>query len=309
MKKIHLDPSKPICATHFPSLGRREEFSNNIAMFTEDVWNGVMPIRPWTDKHKNLRVDLEGDRVACETAIRLLNGIDKYARQDSTRAVCGAVEQVAKSLSREGSAAYEILCTREEGKRLSEFTTRRLWKSTKHFFQIVPRKEWKTIDRKIITVPTDRVWYIEMPIALGGRRRYRNILRQLVKNEITGPDFWRKGLERGMQSRIFDYESYRLDIDICCWKATNRWGWNRRDWEQERTTEFFVFYRMISRTLAQAILREHIVNALNELFVRLGVLCNVCVDGLPTIGTIKRVRSEMVEGKISFNDVADQVML
>ena len=278
-------------------------------MFTQAVALGVIPIGGSSEKHGDFAVVLDGDYDAREFALCILNEISGYARRDYTRAVCSAVEQLAKHLSWEGSAAYEIVGTNEDRIRLRAFTSLRLWRLPKRFVQIVPLNDWKTIGKKVIAVPSDRVWYIEMPARLGGKGHYRKVLRNLLKLEPTGPEFWRRDLVEGVQSLGFEYSQYQLMIDICCRKVTKRWGWNCQDWTQERTTEFFVFYRFVSLSLAQATLREHIIDALNQLFIRFGICCKIRVNGLPTSETIKRLRGEMVEGNISFNEIADQVRL
>lgn len=56
-------------------------------------------------------------------------------------------------------------------------------------------------------------------------------------------------------------------------------------------------------------LREHIVEEMNRLFVRLGIECELKVTGLPTPYDIMQTNSELLEGKISFGTASDRVRL
>ena len=178
-----------------------------------------------------------------------------------------------------------------------------------YFLQIIPRGDWDLWKKKYVVVPAGRIWYLEMPPALGGRNGYKNILRRLRKFERIGPEFWRKDLEHGVQSKGFDLQRYVRNCEIYHGQITKIWGWNRRDWSQERCTEFFTFYKLLRFSWAQATLREHIVGELNGLFVRLGIECELKVTGLPTPYDILQTNSELLEGRISFGTASDRVRL
>ena len=100
-----------------------------------------------------------------------------------------------------------------------------------------------------------------------------------------------------------------MATEIYYGQVTKTWGWNRRDWSQERSTEFFTFYKMVTFRWAQAVLREHVVSEINGLFMRLGMSCILRVSGLPTSDEILRLRGELLSGNISFSRVADIVTI
>ena len=300
---------KPTVATHFPSLSRGPDINQNVHMFTQDVPLAVMPIGGRTEKHKEFSVTLEGSQGEREKAEQFIGEIARYDRHDLSGMVCDAVEEVVRNLALEGCAVFEIIRDDDGAQHIWRFTSKRFWRLPKYFLQIIPRGDWDIWKKKYVVVPAGRIWYLEMPPALGGRKGYKNILRRLRRFEHIGPEFWRKDLERGVQSKGFDLQRYVRNSEIYYGQVTKTWGWNRRDWTQERCTEFYTFYKLLRFSWAQAMLREHIVGELNGLFVRLGIECKLKVTGLPTPYDILQTNSELLEGRISFGTASDRVRL
>ena len=212
-------------------------------------------------------------------------------------------------LAWEGCAVYEILRDDHDLQHIWGFTSKRLWRFSGYYLQIIPRGDWEHWKKKYVIVPADRIWYLGIPSVLGGRGKYKNILRRLEKFDHFGPEFWRQDLKQGVQSKNFDFQRYVRNTDIYYRKVTKTWGWNCRDWSRERTTDFYSFYKMVNFSWAQAILREHVINELNQLFVRLEIECEIKVSGLPTASDIMEVRTELLAGSISFGNVSDRVSL
>lgn len=309
MSRRRIRDVKPTVATHFPSLSHDPDINANIHMFTQDVQMAVMPIGGRTEKHKEFAVMFEGAHEECAKAEQLVGDIGRYDRHDVAGMVCDAVEEIARYLAWEGCAVYELIRGDDGMQHIWGFTSKGLWRLPGYFMQIIPRGDWDLFKKKLVFVPAHRIWYLQMPPALGGRMGYRNILRRLRRFERLGPEFWRSDLEHGVQSIGFDLQRYARDSDIYFGQVTKDWGWNRRDWSQERCTEFFTFYKMIRFSWANAMLREHIVGELNGLFARLGIKCKLKVTGLPTSADILQTHSELSEGKISFGTASDRVSL
>lgn len=309
MSRRSIREVKPTVATHFPSLSRGPDINQNVYMFTQDVQLAVMPIGGRAEKHSEFAVILEGCDEEQEKALRLIGEIGRYDRHDITGMVCDAVEEIARNLVWEGCAVYELIRGDDGLQHIWGFTSKGLWRLPGFFLQIIPRGDWDLWKRKFVIVPAKRIWYLEMPPALGCRRGYRAVLRRLKRFERLGPEFWRKDLDRGVQKSAFDIQRYARDSDIYIGRVTKLWGWNRRDWSQERCTEFFTFYKMIRFSWAKAMLREHVVAELNRLFIRLGIKCVLKVTGLPTPGDILQINDELSDGRIPFSVVSDRVRL
>jgi hypothetical protein len=276
-------------------------------MFIEDVSLAVMPIGGRTKKHKGFAVVLEGEKDTCEQARHLIGEIDTYDRYDLTEMVCDAVNEMARHLAWEGCAVYEIIAADDSTTRLYSFTSKRLVRLPGWFLQVIPRKDWQLWKKKWTLIPSSKIWYFEMPSALGGRSGHKRTLRKLRKFDHLAPRFWRQDLERGEQSKNFDFQQYVKTTEIYFRRVTKKWGWNRRDWSQQWSVEFFNFYKMITFRWAQAVLREHIIAEINRLFSRLGMACELRICGLPTSSEILQVRRELEEGTISFGKAAEAV--
>jgi hypothetical protein len=57
------------------------------------------------------------------------------------------------------------------------------------------------------------------------------------------------------------------------------------------------------------VLREHIINEINQLLNRLSVKCKLIVNGLPTAKEILQMRNSMQKGDLSFAEVSDKVAM
>jgi hypothetical protein len=124
-----------------------------------------------------------------------------------------------------------------------------------------------------------------------------------------GPNFWRSDLTSQIQTPIFNFQEYVMNVEKYCARVTRQWGWNRRDYSQRNTTEYFLFYRLITFKWAQAVLREHITTELNRLFLRLGLDSRIIVSGLPLPKDILRVRDDLTAGQIQFTEALNQVSI
>lgn len=300
---------KPTAATHFPSLSQGLDLNQNVYMFTQDVQLAVMPIGGRTEKHKDFNVLLNGSQAEREKAEQLIGEICRYEKHDLKSMVCNAVEEISRHIAWEGCAVYELILGDDGLQHILNFTPKNLWRLPGCYVQIIPHRDWNLLKKKFVVVPASRIWYLEMPQDLGGRRGYKSVLKRLRRFEHIGPEFWKKDLDHGVKSRNFDFQLYTRSSEIYDGQVTRAWGWNRRDWSQERCTEFFTFYKLIRFKWAQAMLREHIVAELNGLFTDLGIKSELKVVGLPSPEDVLQTERDLLEGIITFAAASDRVRL
>lgn len=301
---------KPTVATYFKSLNTDQfERNLNVHMFTEDIHLAVMPIGGRSSSKNKFSISLKGTNSECERARKLIDHIAKYESHDVTQNVCKAIEEIAKQLSWEGCAVYEIIPSDADVPYIYSFTSKNLVKLFGWFLQIIPRGDWEFWNKKWVLIPSKNIWRIEMPAILGGRKGYLNIIKKLKSIDVLGPAFFRKNLENDIQPKYFDFQRYNWNGEIYRGKVTRVWGWNRRDWSQNKSTEFFCFYKMVNFHLAQAVLREHIVTEVNALLCRLGIDCNLVVNGLPSISELEEIKHNLLIGDLSFAAVSDKISI
>ena len=242
MRRQYHDQLRPTVATHFPSLSSRS-INPNVHMFIQDVQLAVMPIGGRTTKQKHFAVNLQGQSIDCERARYLIGEIGKYDRRDLAEMVCDAIHEIATHLAWEGCSAYEIVSGDNGTVKLHSFTTKRLVRLPGFVLQVIPRGDWEIWEKKLVILPTKKVWYFEMPSVLGGRKGYQRTLKKLAQFDQIGPAFWRKDLEHGEQPQHFDSQTYVNKSEIYFRRVAKTWGWNRRDWSQRWSVEFLASTR------------------------------------------------------------------
>lgn len=299
---------KPSVASHFPSLSKGPDIDPNIHMFTEDIHLAIMPIGGRIEKQVDFTVKFQGEEPDCEKAKAIIGELGEFDRYDTAAMVCDAVDNIARHLAWKGQAVYEIIKDNDQIY-IHGFTPKNLIKIILWYLQIIPPGDWDLWKRKYTFINKKRIWEVKMPRELGGISEYKRILRKLRKYDHLGPSFYRKDLERGEALKNYDFLKYARNSEIYFNRITHKWGWNRRDSSQEKCTEFYSFYKMLSFKWAQAVLREHIINEINQLLFRLSIKCKVVVSGLPTSEEILQVRSDMQKGLISFSEVSNKVAM
>lgn len=296
-------------ATHFPSFSKPDFVNPTVHMFIEDVHIAVMPIGGRTEKRTDFSVTFQGEPIECERAKDLCLSLSRHRRYSDKELMCDVVDQITQYLAWYGRAVCEIIRDTDEiGKTyLLHFTPQRLYRIPGHYVQWVPSGDYELWKKRFIVIPSKDVWEISIPLILGGASSYRKILSGLRRFEHLGPRFWRGDLEKQKLTKHYDFMEYVRNSEIYYDRITQTWGWNRRDWTQERSTEFFNFYRTITFRWAQAVLREHIIKEINDLLVRLNIGSMIVISGLPTSDEILEIRKEMLDGRISFGKAFDQV--
>ena len=297
----------PTVVGYFPSLSTTDYRPNlNVHMFTEDIQLGIMPIGGKSKRNGDFSITLKGQHLECEKAKKLFSSLHNVDMDDITGGFCDVVEQVAKQLTWEGCATYEIIPKIDAPAFLYNFTSKNLIEIFKWFIQITPRKDWDVINKKFTLVPASKIWKIKIPNNLGGTNGYLRTISKLEKYDLLGPKFFQKNIEQYTQFNAFNFQEYRNISEIFRTQVTGDWGWNRRDWSQDNTTEFFCFYKKINFLWAQSVLREHIFYEINLLLKRLDIKCEINILGLPRSPDILAIKDKLIAGELSFAVALDK---
>ena len=103
----------------------------------------------------------------------------------------------------------------------------------------------------------------------------------------------------------FDSNEYSKDKYLEIAKLTKNFGWNQRSRKNNYTTEFYYFKRYLDSQLAFVILREHILENLNQFLnnsiTNLGT--TIKMEGYTTRTEIKDWRAKMLYGGLKFMDL------
>jgi len=309
MRHSNTNSVTPSVATHFPSLSNSADAELYSHMFTQDLQIGVVPSGLGRSRHKDFTVKFLGSDDACRNALNLLEQLCEYERHDQVRVVCDAVEQIARDLSWQGCACYEICYDSTNNPYLIRFPSNGFHKLGFFFLQLIPKGDWDFWKKKFVVLPKSKVFYFEMPRVFGGKSGYKKMLRNIKRFSYLGPEFWRNNLDTRETVKGYDPMSYIRDVEKYHGKITRKWGWNRRDWSQERCTEYFTFYKFIKFNLAKAVLREQIILEINKLLSRLNISCQIEMLGIPTSSDIRVMLDRMDSGDMSFTEVSNSLRL
>lgn len=296
-----------IMATHFPSLSREDNIPSEVYLFIQDIQLAIMPIGG-KSKQERFSIKFQGKSKESDKAKKLVRQLVQFERYDDTEMMCDAVDNIVKNLVLDGQAYYEILKDKQQTF-INRFTSKNIYKIFNWYVQIIPFKDRAIWKRKFSIINKNKVWSLDIPKKLGGKKAYQKITKKLGKYEGFGPKFATQKMKNGVFENSFDFLNYRRNSKIYINKMTKYWGWNRRDWSQDNCTEFYTFYRMLNFKYAQALLRESIIDEINCLLKRLSIDCEILMKGIPSSKEILKLRKKMELGEISFNVVSDKVLI
>ena len=291
---------RPSMATLFQSLPEDKDLSHIFYMFTQDIHLSIMPIDIRTNEQECFTAILEGGESKCGKAKVIIGNMGGHDRNSTSEMICDAVRKITEQLSLDGQVFFEIIQDDTETN-VARFPSKNLFRIFSWYLQIIPvgdRDLWRL---KYTLISKKKVWTIKIPHRLGGKNKHKKIIKKL-KNHSLVPRFYKQGLESGAISNSYDYDKYRKYSEVYVNRVTNQWGWNKRDFHGEKSTQFYMAYKMLIFRWAQAVLREHIISEINQLLNGLSIDCKIVVTGLPTEDEILQTQNDMKNGEIDFVD-------
>jgi hypothetical protein len=296
---------------YFPSLDR---FQTSIykSMFAKDIHLSIVPIGGSSRNYPGFKAIFNGNPDDIEIAKKVCASLGRssYRQKNENELVCTAIDDIAQNIGEEGIAYYELVYENGnvENPILHGFSSKRLIKVPSRYFQIVPKADVPMTKNKINSLKSSSIWSVKPPKLLG---KYKGLKRTLNKLEKIIPfgSTPRKDVLDIMQQKSYDVKLYDKTLHVLINQITSIWGWNRRSMDVEHTTEYYSFYKFISFKYSQAILREHILREMNGLFLSLGINCKVKITDIPSSKDLAALRSKLLNGDVSFEDINKRVSL
>ncbi|MPZ92596.1 MAG: hypothetical protein GEU68_13340 [Actinobacteria bacterium] len=241
-------------------------------MFIEDLRLFLIPYElPNGDERNQPRVEVETDEDRAALAV-LLNVHD---HRDLDDGVTDFMRNLIWSLGYEGRAVHEISLSQSDDSeerrfhRLFLLPSGPLLRVGGRYLQWVPsharesRGMWMSIDG-------DRIWDLRIPRSLGRPVRQKRTIRRLARLSLPAPEFAVRDLQKASRAG-YDFQVYWRESEIATARATRTWGWSGRWAWRDFSTEYFQFYREVKFRRSLAVLRNHLVSEMNDLFLRLGI--------------------------------------
>jgi hypothetical protein len=273
-------------------------------LFTRDVPLGIMPIRG-SDSRGEYRAELEPASQEVSEWLRGFLHIGQFEGPTLDQALVEFVESASQHLAYAGCMFNELVSGDEPGdlpKRLSPLPPGRIRYLPGRYLQVVPREDREALDgHRWFVVPSEDMWHLSLPRALGTPRMHRRMLKTLERLSLLVPPFAMQAGDLG-RAHSYDFSVHRKATELALERATNRWGTIPSLFQVEGTTEYFLFARRLQWQRSQALLREHLFDQLNRLLSRLAIPHRLVVSGLPTSSDIAATIEKLHAGEV---DVAD----
>ena len=300
----------PRIAMCFSNLGEKVDRNPKLSMFLDDIQLAMMPSGGESDRVPDFSVEIQVNPDDEPSVIAILEslprryGFGRYSWRNLEELLIDTVKKFALELVCEGRSVHKIVRDEKNGRiyRLHNFTYQWLFRFFGKYIWTIPKEDHSLWNKTWDSHREKDMWDIVMPKELGGYRGYRAILKKLARYPDSTPPFLISKVSIQEWTANFNLQLYVREIEIFVAKIMKRWGWNQSDYNLEYRTEFYWNYRSVTMRWAQAYMREHIVNELNQLFRRLHIDAKIVVTGLPTARKILEIRQQMCEGKISFDD-------
>ena len=280
----------------------------NVHMFTEDVYQSILPIGGKSTKHPKFKIHVHGKQNDIEKTIRLFSIETRYHNNDVTVGICDLVESIASTLCYHGRAYYNIISENDEYF-ITPFINEKVLRITPNYFLIVgsPNKNFLKEERIHIRYRTD-IWKVEIP-RLGGPKGFKRTLLRVQKYDPLMSGFWMKNLT-SMDKRLdINLSEYIKKHEIYLQKVTRKWGWDKRDTTTNNKTEFYLVYQQVAMAISRAILREHIINELNSLVAHYNWDCKISITGIPSSIDLLSLKEKLIRGEVSFEQVFNDISL
>ncbi|WP_454804245.1 hypothetical protein [Mucilaginibacter phyllosphaerae] len=238
-----------------------EEF--NVSMFTEDLYQDIVPIRARDYPHA-CRLEPK-DKSAEQQLVALFSAFNRLSSKSLTDMIFEAIRHIGGSLVTAGSIALELvkLTNADDDEvrtdhKLMYISGDKVIRDGHIVQRLTPEEaaQWDTAQE--IKIPLEKCWIIDFPDNLGGKKGYLKFLQEM--KELGNSDPFRIFLDNELRGlKGYDIAKHHKIADLSLWEQTKEFGWHHR----ETSGKMFSGYYMINRRLrfrkTQFILRDHII--------------------------------------------------
>ena len=271
--------------------------SSHVYILREELHVGLLPYGGRSVAYPNFNVEISGNDL--EEAKSILNSLKNYPETNVTRLVCDVVNTLGNQLSYSGIIRHEIV--ESEHYYLSHIPEQSFYDLKYFFVQVVPKEQREVSSKSFIFKEAKYVWTLTLPKKVCHWKTYRKILKGLAENtNMLPPHVELAGLA---QSSIdFNFENYNKETSKYIYKILNDIGGNQRESRPELVTEFYLIHRILRLNLSKTLIREHIIDELNLLFLRLNLDAKIIISELPTSKSVKELISDIELDKKGLNE-------
>jgi hypothetical protein len=293
-------------------------------MFHGDLHLGIMPFRR-RPSVTGSSIDLTTDPP--EAADLIASGLpSEHGRAGEPEdAVNHFIRSAAQLLAWHGRAIYEIVYEYDADDKPASFhlvrisdesvhNARLFWwqrmeadESTPHpEDDVAHRPAW----RRFRWAPRRRMLVVEFPPELGGRRAVMRINRDLsIAGAASMSDLVVAEMRNPSAKSGYDFALHHSRAEMLVARATRGLGWPMRGAADKAMLEYYQLYRYLKFEKTKVIIRDHIVDALNDAVRRIGVVlgftANISLKGVRTRSECEEAMRGLQSGELQISKAWD----
>lgn len=285
---------------HFPSRYDDRDLEGHAFLLARDIPMGLGP-RPRRGESE-FGVVLNGAEPEEDWILQLLD-IGPHRVRTVAEAVAEFVETVGHYLGHYGEIVFEVKVDSGHPMKLMALPPGRVYRTPFGFLQMIPRADREELGRgPWVRLPLARCWRISMPAVLGGARGHRRTLRRLRHGILGIPDFASGRLDLGRELG-FDFSAHRKALERHDERETRLWGSVSSLMSAPGpSSEYFFIARRLEFHRAQALLRELIIERLNEWLENQPEPVTISYTGIVRSAEIDQGLAELHRGEIGFTE-------
>jgi len=290
MKNLNKTSSPCFLGSYQVDTEKHYRYSSNVHILREELSLQVFPFT----SNETKKVLISG--VDAEKATKLLSTIESsehYGR------IClfSTLNTLSRYLTYNGNVSFEILELDNSEYSLFSISSQKMFTIFNHILQWIPRK-FRSDSKNLIAIKPKRlVWKLDMPKQLITTKRYRALLKSLSKLTELQPQ------NIPFNSHFFNRNVYWKNTKQYLYSELNEIGGTQRDTGLDWVNEYYLIYRFVKLNKARAIIREHIINEINNLLQTLCLDAKIEIRGLPSVQDIDNKLTQLKKGEISINEI------
>jgi hypothetical protein len=270
-------------------------------MLIEDLTLGAFPFPKYG--LKKYTIEIEASEEECKSL--LIDAIEtQYARHDLTESIYDFAHECIQCLATYGEAPYEVIYFSDDQDVPKAFLLALIIPASftltrDGYRQYVPaaEKAEQGLTTQSIELPAENILLFELPHEV--KDSYEFMMECLsyfggaVMPQFAVQDLFKRSIP-------FSQQDYFKTRKLAIASATKDIGWNARDYGTEYELEFYVWYRQLKFYRFQCVLRNIVIEKLNEGLSRigkhLGFEAKLSINGLPTVADADRAIERLLAG-------------
>lgn len=297
--------------------GEQERPTFNRHMFDEDF---SMLLRSVHRKSGNLfDVASNNDEITEKLLVNVETHFSPYPHDDT---ICEWIEEIGQSLIRVGTAFYYIHDDAEfSAVRIAAFSSVGVARVLGSYVQWVPKRferHWNRDDvefpREVRILDSRKVMRFVLPTEIKRMLAIQNrTLATLDKHQFGVTDFHPQATyENPNPTNHFDFNIWRDMQDRALYRSTRSTGWNGRQYDSSKRSDFFDCKRLLRFRRNQLMLRDDILKQLSAELTRVvkdyDIQYNIKISGtdeLPSVDYLNELEAKLDREEVGFKEVID----